>query len=296
MKASRTTAFTLIELLVVISIMGLIASLAVPALKNMGKSNSQAGASRQLLDDVGRARQLAISQHTTVYMVFVPTNFFNLLSGYTTPPNQNMLTALGQITTAADRQTALLTYSNLNSSQLSGYNFIAYGRVGDQPGQHSWHYLSDWQSLPNGTFISAPKFSPPSYQAMYIPAWEADYPVQIDEGGPAGSVRQIVGFTNCFVPFPTAQSPSSYLPCIAFDYTGRLISEFDGINYHHAYIPLSQGTVSTGVDVNKRPLLSTLSANSINEIPPGNSTSIGYNIVDVDPLSGRARLLYHHIQ
>ena len=69
-------AFTLIELLVVISIMGIIAALAVPALKNMGKSNIRASASRQLLDDVGRARQLAISDHTTVYMIFVRTNFW----------------------------------------------------------------------------------------------------------------------------------------------------------------------------------------------------------------------------
>jgi len=38
----------------------------------------QAGA-RQLLDDVARARQLAISQRTTVYMVFVPpTNYLNI--------------------------------------------------------------------------------------------------------------------------------------------------------------------------------------------------------------------------
>ena len=73
-------AFTLIELLVVISIMGLLAALAVPALKNLGKSNIQTSAARQLLDDVGRARQLAISQHTTVYMVFVPTNFVNLIN------------------------------------------------------------------------------------------------------------------------------------------------------------------------------------------------------------------------
>ena len=69
-------AFSLVELLVVISILGLLAGIAVPALKDMGKSNIQISAARQLLDDVGRARQLAISRHTTVYMIFCPAGFW----------------------------------------------------------------------------------------------------------------------------------------------------------------------------------------------------------------------------
>ena len=101
-------------MLVVISILGLLAGLAVPAIKNLGKSNVNASAGRQLLDGVSRARQLALSQRTTVYMVFIPTNFWDYLPTGTTP-------------------TAAMT--NLCDKQLSGYVFVTLRSVGDQPGQ-----------------------------------------------------------------------------------------------------------------------------------------------------------------
>jgi len=295
-RVRHVPGFTLVELLVVISIMGLIAALAVPAFKNLGKSNIQTSATRQLLDDIGRARQLALSQHTTVYMVFVPTNFFNLVDSKG-PNLQSDLNNSANFAVAADQLQALMTMSNLVDKQLTGYNFIALGQVGDQPGQHAWHYLSTWQSLPEGTFISAAKFLPQYYgPVMQIPAWQADYAGRIDTWQ---NFPQMYGFATspAPIPFPTEKSPAVYLPCLIFDYTGKLISETpDHVNYHHAYIPLSQGSVTYGMDANKRAMTTAVLPGAITETPPGNGSSISYNIIDVDPLSGRARLLTHHIQ
>jgi prepilin-type N-terminal cleavage/methylation domain-containing protein len=252
-------AFTLIELLVVISILGILAALTVPALKDLGKSNAQISATRQLLDDIGRARQLAISQHTTVYMVFVPTNFWGGLSG----------TNLNSVVT-----------TNLVDKQLTGYTFASLRSVGDQPGQGVSRYLSEWKSLPEGTYIAPQKFAW-SGTPFQIPSWQNQY------GRPA-----ITNFTRFALPFPTEGAPSVYLPCLAFDYQGRLVSEPGAIT--DAYIPLVQGSVSYGLDANKQLTLTPLTASDIAENPAGNSgignNNLSYNVIHIDALTGRARL------
>jgi prepilin-type N-terminal cleavage/methylation domain-containing protein len=265
--ASRQSGFTLIELLVVISILGILAGLAVPALKNLGKSNANIGASRQLLDDIGRARQLAINNHTTVYMVFVPTNFWGTLTG----------TNLASVAT-----------TNLCDKQLSGYTFITDGAVGDQPGRHNWHYLAPWQNLPDGTFIAAQKFLPPNSPLLpiIIPQWTNDY------AGPP-----IPAFTKFPVAFPTENSPLVFMPCIAFDYSGKLISEAG----HDAYIPLAHGSVSYGVDpATKTPQLTAVAPGDVSEIPPGNSgignNNFSYNVIHIDALTGRAVLEFYKLK
>jgi prepilin-type N-terminal cleavage/methylation domain-containing protein len=287
----RHFAFTLIELLVVISILGILAALTVPALKNLGKANVQTSASRQLLDSIDRARQLAISDHTTVYMVFLSTNF------WLSSPNPS-----AWLNSLDPRELNVLT--NLMDKQMSGYNYIAYGALGDQPGNHQWHYLDSWQTLPQGYLVAPWKFSPPTANP---------YSYFIDPINGNGFTVHPFDYTNN-IPFPlvsndtvaaaSAIAPNNNnpsLPYIAFNYLGQLISSANDrdVTGGGADIPLAQGSVAYPFDSQtKISVIPTtpLTASAVVESPPGNSTNITYNVIHVDPLTGRAALQFHQVQ
>jgi prepilin-type N-terminal cleavage/methylation domain-containing protein len=271
LRVSRR-AFTLIELLVVIAIIGLLAALASPVLHNF-RPNYTASVTQQLLTDLARARQLAISQHTTVYMVFVPTNFF---ADPVYVGNSAKMT-----------QTDLAQATNLFDKQAIGYNFVSLRSMGDQPGRPSVHYLSSWKSLPEGGYIYPAKFQP----------YFANSPVlNLFTNGPSGSqlAFRVYGFTRTNgIPFPmenTAKysfaSPYTTLPYIAFDYMGRLASGHDEV------IPITRGSVISAHDPSRKP---RMALPSFNEQPVGNTTN-GYNLVYVDWLTGRARALQQTVQ
>lgn len=265
--------FTLLELLVVIAILGILAGLTVPALKNMGKSNLQISASRQLLDDLGYARQLAISRRTTVYMVFVPENFWLF-------PN-NWWNNLSPEPKAAG--------TNLLDKQFSGYTFISLRSVGDQPGQGVARYLSEWKSLPEGAFIATNKFNtyyypnnPNNYYPIYDYAAGVTYPIFS------------FNFTNS-LPFPTPTNfnVNASLPYVAFNYLGQLTVDGQNLAPRDEYIPLAQGSVIYAADANKVPQL--LPPDAL-ENPPGNSTNSMFNVIRVDRLTGRATSLRQKVQ
>ncbi|MGB8368195.1 MAG: Tfp pilus assembly protein FimT/FimU [Limisphaerales bacterium] len=271
-SAFACSAFTLIELLVVIAILGIMAGLTVPVLKNFAKSDATLGASRQLLDGVARARQLAISQRTTIYMVFVPQNFWG----------GNPATFISSLTPA--QQTAA---TNLCDKQFTGYTFVSLRSVGDQPGQGMPHYLAPWQTLPDDTFIALAKFTNSPAQSYTITD-----PI-------SGATYNVHGFnTNQTFPFPTADATWWIpLPWIAFNYLGQLATNGPsgvGLSANDEYIPIAKGSVLYARD----PVSKTFLFNSpdVLEMPPGNSTNSSYNIVHIDHLTGRAVLEYQRTQ
>src|SRR5688500_7367766 len=179
LRTFQKRAFTLLELLVVIGIIALLATIGLGALKGFNAINVVQAGNRQLIDDINMARNHALNQRTTVYMVFVP-----MLDGFP-------VASLG--TNAAARR----QLTNRLSGQFSSYNFLAMHSMGEQPGRGKPRYLGEWKHLPQGVFIAPQKFDilPPA-------EWLSRVSSQHDS-----NFLPFVRFTS--VPFPTSGSPSA---------------------------------------------------------------------------------------
>src|SRR6185295_5821784 len=132
-------------------------AISAPTLTSF-KPNVIGAASLQLLADIGRARQLAIINRTTVYMVFVPTNFFDAAGPYSRLP----------ITTTAGNASERDKADKLLDKQLIAYNYVSLRSLGEQPGVITPRYLSSWKTLPEGAFISLQKFAPRNATPLFI--------------------------------------------------------------------------------------------------------------------------------
>jgi len=286
------SGFTLLELLVVIAIIGILAGISVPVLNHF-KPNYHASVTRQLLDELARTRQLAISEHTTVLMVFVPTNFWTDPAVSTWRP----------LPTSPDWVAA----SNLFEKQMIGYAFVSLRTMGDQPGRPTPQYLSGWRTLPEGAFIAWQKFAwPYAGQGSTPPFLPPMLTIQTnDTSNTPRNAYPLYGFdrTNS-IPFPLVDTPpylfrqkSTWvtLPYIAFDYLGRRCTADGNPVRETAFLPLTKGSVGFSHDsVTKRPVKAPP---EIKEVPPGNGIDTNsYNVVCVDWLTGRAHVEHQEVR
>lgn len=266
----------------VIAIIGLLAAIAMPTIGRFRAGDTLAAGVQQIQDDVRRARQFAISQRTTVYMVFCPSNFW----GNGVWPNAaafNLATS-----DAAERAKA----TNLYAKQLTGYAFVTLRSVGEQPGQQSPQYLGKWSSLPEGVIIPAFKFNPPAAPPTRI------YDPPLPANPPDQQVFDVFGFavTNT-IPFPSedAYAPNRsyvWLPYLAFNHLGQLTVDGLTVAERDEFIPIARGSVLHSRGADKTPVQALP---SLSENPPGNSTN-NFVLVRIDKLTGRARVVKQELQ
>jgi prepilin-type N-terminal cleavage/methylation domain-containing protein len=273
-KSQMKRAFSLIEMLVVIAIIGILAAMMLPHLGGFGKSNAMISATKQVLDDVALARQKALLNRTTVYMVFLPPAFW---SG----PNS---TAFADMSPTAMNQT-----TNLFTGQYTMYALLSLRTVGDQPGRPYAKYLTPWRRLPEGVTIAKEKFTTRVFVTLQ----------------PSQDVLPIEPFANnpldnspIRFPFPSIEStgktaPKDYfqLPYVAFLPNGSLAPTGVQTNKDE-YIPLTRASVLYPQDANGNPQIGQ--ADWV-ETPPGTSTN-DYHLIHINWLTGRAKLERKEIQ
>ena len=153
-------------------------------------------------------------------------------------------------------------WTNLLTGQQVSYAFYTERGVGEQPGQLNRRYLGKWYSLPQGIFIPDFKFTGPARGDIR--------PFQLSQK----------------IPIPTLEGvEGGAVPFIAFNHLGQLwdVATKD-VRADPEVIPLSQGSIFLARDSNG--LL--WDQPDIQETPPNNYTN---NLIYVDPLTGRARLV-----
>lgn len=245
-------AFSLIELLVVIGIIGLLASVGLPALRGLTGSTDINAATRQLVDDLGYARLQAISRRTTVYVVFVSPKILT---------DPRVLNGMNPVEQREVRK--------LIPGQYTTYALYAPRSLGDQPGNPTPKYLTEWKSLPAGVLIDTNKFDP-SFEG------------RLSEWRNLASTNRPMLHAEFPFPFPSKDKSAKYvrLPCIAFNYQGQLLYPGD------EYLRLVRGTVIAPRNDDEGKTYK-IAAPEVLETPRGNSTN--NPVVRVDWLTGRAR-------
>jgi hypothetical protein len=226
-----------------------------------------ATATRQVLDDVALARQRAMVNRSTVYMVFLPPMFWN-------DPYYTASMSSQQI-------------SNLVMHQYSAYALVSLATVGDQPGQHHPQYITDWRILPSGVFIAPFEFSLTNAVTNIVTTNTL-----------AGTtvVNSIQPWQWVSVPFPSLYSTNTYglntymsLPAIAFTPQGQLATTPP---FNNQYIALARGSIFYPTDTNGVPLFQPP---NLAEVPPGNDVK-NPNLIQIDWMTARPTLVQNQFQ
>jgi prepilin-type N-terminal cleavage/methylation domain-containing protein len=132
----RADGFTLVELLMVVAIMVLILKLTLPSLKGLMGSKPHSMARSQLIGDLNSARTMALRNGVPVYVAFMP-----------------LLSEVGRH--AGDVDNYLEGEGNsMLGEQSTSYAIYAEYLPGDQPGEPSKRWLTDWKRLPSGFYFA----------------------------------------------------------------------------------------------------------------------------------------------